>query len=1046
MRILKLEFENLNSLKGKWSIDFTHPDYAKNHDIFVICGPTGAGKTTILDAITLALYGKTPRLESINNGKSGNEIMTRGCFSCQSAVTYQCKKGTYFSQFSQKKAKSSGKLQKPEVLIKRIDQGDLSDAKAFSTAVALEAETTNIIQLDYKQFCRSIMLAQGQFSAFLESGDKERAEILEKLTGTQRYREIGKRIGERFKEIKNEYNLKKEQKEQIEKLILSEDEEKECMKLDGEYAGRLTDLDKKLSDLQKTLTFLEETERLEKELVSAQRLKEKSEEESAAFAESEKRLLLATAAKNCQGEYVTVKNLRKALKADENQLEAIIQSLEKAEEAFKAASEKNSECRANLTLEEKKVAEEQKTWKVVREKDIQLEAKEKILGECEKRKKESEKAVSDCKSKIDFLQNEISMLEEKLSEVKKYLSENSEDEKLPQTLASVTALRGGAESYLENLSSFRKKLSLLSESESRLKEKLSDLNCQLEKIDEKIKSFVSSDAVFIAEILRGQLEEGKPCPVCLSVYHLPSHGIEKQSEEKEMTGEAALKAKKIAETSGQLTEDRKKTLSEIQKLTQNLEAVKSDIKNNEENISAAKKAFDGQLEKINAELSCYIEKQKPFESLDQLEEVFSFLKNRAQNWSLKKEEKEKADSRKTSEESQLKTLSENLSSLTAAAEKSSLEYEALLEEVNLLKEERYSLFGEKSVDEEEKLRNQKLSEMKNLSELSQKEVNRASENKAALLAQKSQLEKNIDERKPLLKVSENDLAEKLRAGGFESEDVYERACMGEDEYKNLQSRKEEITKALIQSTTALENAEKSYTDYKESHKTEYTKAEVLSDQKSLSEERTNLNDSIVAVKSRLKTNEQNKEQAKIIQKEYEKLMDDYSTWSQMNDWAGKSEGKELSVFVQGLAFNSLLLLANNNLFGITHRYNVVQKSPGSLDFEINDINFDENRPITNLSGGEKFLVSLSFALAISEFASRNVKVDSLFLDEGFGTLSGELLTEAINALKNLQKKGKMLGIITHVQDVISEIDQRIEVKPASGGFSQLIGKGICRIS
>ena len=162
----------------------------------------------------------------------------------------------------------------------------------------------------------------------------------------------------------------------------------------------------------------------------------------------------------------------------------------------------------------------------------------------------------------------------------------------------------------------------------------------------------------------------------------------------------------------------------------------------------------------------------------------------------------------------------------------------------------------------------------------------------------------------------------------------------------------------------------------------------------------------------------------------------------MNKWAGQREGADLSVFVQSLAFSSLLRLTNKNLFGITNRYKVVQKSPASLDFEMQDIFFDEPRSIANLSGGEKFLVSLSFALGISEFASRNVRVDSLFLDEGFGTLSGELLTEAINALKNLQKDGKMLGIITHVQDVINEIDQRIEVKPVSGGHSILIGSGI----
>ena len=180
MKILELRFKNLNSLYGEWMIDFTDPEYISN-GIFALTGPTGAGKSTILDAICLALYGATPRLGRIT--KSGNEIMSRQTGECYAEVVFESQAGRFLCHWEQRRArkKADGNLQDQEHQIADADTGKPIETKKSRVAGVIEDKTG----MDFDRFTRSILLAQGGFDTFLRAGVEQKSKILEQITGTK---------------------------------------------------------------------------------------------------------------------------------------------------------------------------------------------------------------------------------------------------------------------------------------------------------------------------------------------------------------------------------------------------------------------------------------------------------------------------------------------------------------------------------------------------------------------------------------------------------------------------------------------------------------------------------------------------------------------------------------------------------------------------------------------------------------------------------------------------------------------------------------------
>ena len=162
-------------------------------------------------------------------------------------------------------------------------------------------------------------------------------------------------------------------------------------------------------------------------------------------------------------------------------------------------------------------------------------------------------------------------------------------------------------------------------------------------------------------------------------------------------------------------------------------------------------------------------------------------------------------------------------------------------------------------------------------------------------------------------------------------------------------------------------------------------------------------------------------------------------WQQLNGLIGSADGAKFRKFAQGLTLDHLIHLANRQLTRLHGRYQLARKGSGELELEVCDTwQADVARDCRTLSGGESFLVSLALALALSDLVSHKTSIDSLFLDEGFGTLDGETLEVALDALDNLNASGKTIGVISHVEAMKERIPVQLRVHKGVGlGYSRL---------
>jgi len=193
------------------------------------------------------------------------------------------------------------------------------------------------------------------------------------------------------------------------------------------------------------------------------------------------------------------------------------------------------------------------------------------------------------------------------------------------------------------------------------------------------------------------------------------------------------------------------------------------------------------------------------------------------------------------------------------------------------------------------------------------------------------------------------------------------------------------------------------------------------------------------IKNELQRDEQSREQWKALHEQLQIQKQRWEQWAELNQLVGSREGDKFRIYAQNFTLERLTYVANLHLKQLNPRY-CIQKTANqnTLELEVMDIyQANHRRSIKTLSGGEKFLISLALALGLAELAGRNTYIESLFIDEGFGTLDSNTLDIAISALETLQMGGKLIGIISHVDALKERITTQVQVVKSGGGFSRL---------
>ncbi|MDR0795704.1 MAG: AAA family ATPase [Tannerella sp.] len=1022
MKILAIRGKNLASLEGEFEVDFT-VEPLKSAGIFAITGNTGSGKSTLLDAICLALFNETPRINRAADNadivdvkdltikqKDSRTILRRGTADGYAEVDFVSLAGDkYRARWSVRRSrdKVDGSLQNATYKVLNLT----SNTELQGGKTELLAKVKELIGLTFDQFTRAVMLAQGDFATFLKAAPKEKAELLEKLTGTDIYSRISSKIYEKTKQAEAELSLINERIKDIELLTDEQLAELTTEKETIEKETNLINTDIKI--LTDKLTWLQTDEQLTALVTTAQNDLEKSKQ---VIEEAKPRfdyLARIESVQQVRDRYKQLENDKKLFVSAEASLrgqQALSvsnnESLLKAKVFLATCQETKSLLSAEWQNIEPQVKEARKL-------DVQIEGITKSHADIEKEVFLTAGQKTKCETSIKTCENNILSIQKSQDEIARWFTANEYYTEIVSKIDLIVSFISDTQSSEKQVSGNENLLKSTSEALEKEVQQLTFQQAEAKRLNDILPAEIA--------ILRAKLVVNEPCPVCGSTHHPISGVIAESLEEKALNDAKATVAIDIERLAGSIT-NRKEEMIRLQSLIASYK--------NQRHVSYAK---------LSEAMQAIPDWNIRYENNTLNNELKTISKKWKENIALQASFAEQLAAQNLA----LTTFKERLTELTVNLSEKQTKRTTIFAELEQLTNKRKELLNGKKADEVEKIYVERL-------KTADAQIAKATESQNSLIAKGENISGMITQI--------TDTISRLTNSIVSLETSVTEWLSGREDHLTIEELTSLLSKDTIWLTTERESLDKlkknelaAYTTLAERQRVavehqeanvkpadEETK-ELLNIAKDEKTQWLNQRRERVTEISVLFTNH---EKGKIRIKQFEKELAEKGTtaenWRKLNELLGSADGSKFKVLAQGYTLDVLLGYANKRLKDISQRYVLERVSSDSLSLQVVDLDMlSEVRSVHSLSGGESFLISLALALGLSSLSSSRMSVESLFIDEGFGSLDADTLRVAMDALERLQTQGRKIGVISHVTEMTERIPVQIQVIKIINGKSSI---------